>query len=390
MNWKMIEALVPRKGEAPNFDACLKAFPQLEMAKTTPQSPVHHGEGDVWTHTMMVILALLAMPEYQALTRDEQVVVFLAALLHDISKYSTTVIDPDTGKISQPGHSKKGAIDARIALWDAEAPFAPREAICRLIAVHQVPFFATGEEGPDVDEAEQRRKAEFTVRLLSCQLSIKLLAMLAEADMRGRISPDQAKVLARIQKFRDVAHDEDCYDKPRHFADAHTRLAYFKGANVHPDYPLYQNPGSKVIVMCGLPASGKNTWVEKNYPGLPVISFDDAREELGLKHGKNEGKVAHLAVDRAKELLRAKKPFIWNATNLTLQLRTKTLDQLFAYNAEVELVYLEKPRAELLRRNTKRDTSLTNKTLQAMLFKWELPVPTEAHSVTYLQVVENA
>jgi predicted kinase len=85
----------------------------------------------------------------------------------------------------------------------------------------------------------------------------------------------------------------------------------------------------------------------------------------------------------AKELLRAKAPFVWNATHLSQQMRDKTLDLLFAYHAEVELVYLEKPRAELLRRNTKRDTSLTNKALQGMLFKWELPLPAEAHVVHY-------
>jgi hypothetical protein len=47
-------------------------------------------------------------------------------------------------------------------------------------------------------------------------------------------------------------------------------------------------------------------------------------------------------------------------------------------------VYLERPRAELLARNSKRDTSLTNKTLQAMLVKWEPPMPTEAHAVRYV------
>lgn len=377
MDWKTIEGLVPGPGKSPDFAACLHAFPQLELAKTTPQSPVYHAEGDVWTHTMMVVEELLAMPDYRAACRADQVVVFLAALLHDISKCSTTVIDPVTGAIGQPGHSKKGAIDARIALWDVDAPFALREAICRLIAVHQVPFHV-------LEGSRRGVTPEFAVRELSWHLDIPLLAMLAEADMRGRICLDQQKVLDNIELFRELAREEGCYGQPRPFADAHTRLAYFRGADVHPDYTLFQEPGSQVIVMCGLPASGKNTWVAKHHPKLPVISFDDTREELGLKHGKNEGKVAHHAIDRAKELLRAKKPFVWNATNLTLQMRTKTLDQLFAYNAEVELVYLEKPRAELLRRNSKRDTSLNNKKLQSMLFKWELPVPTEAHLVTYV------
>jgi predicted kinase len=62
-------------------------------------------------------------------------------------------------------------------------------------------------------------------------------------------------------------------------------------------------------------------------------------------------------------------------------MRQKTLDLLFAYGAEVELVYLEQPRATLLRRNSRRDSTLTNKALQGMLHRWEVPLPTEAHMV---------
>lgn len=377
MDWKHIESLVPRVDASPDFTACLAAFPQLELAKTTPQSPLYHQEGDVWTHTMMVIESLLALPGYRAAGREDQVAVFLAALLHDISKCSTTVVDPDTGHISQPGHSRKGAIDARIALWDAGAPFALRESVCRMIAVHQVPFYAL---------AGSRRGVtpEFTVRELSWHVDLRLLALLAEADMRGRICPDQQQVLDNIELFRELARDEGCFGEPRAFADAHTRVSYFRGADVHPAYPLFQEQGSKVVVMSGLPASGKDTWIAQHYPRLPVVSFDDARTELGLKHGQNDGMAAHFAIDKARTLLRRREPFVWNATHLSQQMRSKTLDLLYAYQAEVELVYLERPRAELLRRNSRRDTTLTNKALQAMLHKWELPLPTEAHQVRYV------
>lgn len=385
MNWNDISALVPAAGAQPDFQACLEAFPALEHAKTTPQSPVYHAEGDVWTHTVMVLEALLALPGYQALERADQVTVFLAALLHDIEKYSTTVIDPLTGAISQPGHSRKGAISARLALWDAGVPFEVREAICRMISVHQVPLHAfeqRASRGPD--DAHKTKQPEFRVRELSWWMDLRLLTLLAEADMRGRICTDASKALDNIALFRELALEENCFGRPRDFVDAHTAVSYFRGASVHPDYPLYQEPGAHVIVMSGPPASGKNTWVEANHPGLPVVSFDDAREELGLRHGKNEGMVAHLAVDKAKALLRDKAPFVWNATHLSAQMRQKTLDLLYAYNAQVEVVYLERPRAELLARNNRRDTSLNNKALQAMLTKWEPPLPTEAHAVRYL------
>ena len=129
------------QGQAVDFAACLDVFPVLEQAKNTPQDPVYHGEGDVWTHTQMVVSELLALADFQAASESEQRVLFLAALLHDVAKYRTTVIN-EQGRISQPGHSKKGALDARIVLWELGLPFAEREAVCNLIAVHQVPFFA--------------------------------------------------------------------------------------------------------------------------------------------------------------------------------------------------------------------------------------------------------
>lgn len=385
MNWNDIRALVPAPGRAPDYQACLAAFPALEHAKTTPQNPVYHAEGDVWTHTMMVVDELLQSAEYLAADRADQEAVFLAALLHDIAKYSTTEINPDTGRIGHPGHSRKGAVDVRIALWDAGVPFAVREAVCRLIRVHQVPLHAfevRASRGPD--DQHKSTPPEFRVRQLSWELDLRLLTMLATADMRGRICTDASRALDNIALFRELALEEGCYGLPRAFADAHTRVSYFRGANVHPDYTLHQTDGSKVIVMSGLPASGKNTWVEQHARGRKVVSFDDAREELGLRHGKNEGMVAHRAFDKAKDLLRARAPFVFNATHLSEQMRSRTLDLLYAYHAEVEVVYLERPRAELLARNSKRDSSLTNKTLQAMVLKWEPPMPTEAHAVRYV------
>jgi predicted kinase len=376
-NYEQLLAAVPcPAGDGFDWPALLALVPEITALAEVPQDPVHHAEGDVLTHTRMVCESLLTLPYYQQADEAQRFILFYSALLHDIAKPSCIVIDGR--RISSPGHSRRGSVDIRVMLWRAEVPFVLRERICRIVANHQVPFFAI--KGNWADESP-----EFIVRRLSWEVSsIADLAAVAEADMRGRRCDDAQSTLDDIELFREVAREEGCLETPRQFADAHTRLMYCRsGGTMSVDHPFFQKPGSKVIVMSGLPASGKDTWVAAHAKGLPVISFDDAREELGIKHGGNVGAAVHLAVDRAKALLRDKAPFVWNATHLSGQMRQKTLDLLYAYNAEVEIVYLENTEREIMRRNTKRDTTLSNAGIEKMLYRWEVPTPIEAHRVTY-------
>lgn len=153
---------------------------------------------------------------------------------------------------------------------------------------------------------------------------------------------------------------------------------------MQPDYSLYPTEGAAVIMLAGLPASGKNHWLANHYPALPVASYDDARAKLGLKYGQNKGRVNHYVLDNIRAWLRAKQPFVWNATHLTREVREKALSLLYAYHAKVRIVYLEQPEKELYKRNSKRDTSLSNMKIQGMLAKWEVPLPTEAEQVDYI------
>ncbi|HSI50594.1 MAG TPA: AAA family ATPase [Ideonella sp.] len=376
MNADTLHALCPAPGQNYDWAACCEAIPRLHALETTPQSPRYHAEGNVGIHTRMVLDALLADPHYQAAGDTRRQVLFLAALLHDLCKPETTVVDPLTGGIGQPGHSRRGAVDVRVLLWQAGVSFAAREAICRIVAARQVPFFAF--------DSRRGESPEFIARKLSWGLDLCDLVCVARADMRGRICEDQQARLDDIALFEELAREDGCWDGPKATASAHTRLMYARGAALHLDTPLFQPPGSQVIVLSGLPASGKNTWVDRHAAGLPVVSFDDAKTELGLKHGENDGMAAHHAVDKAKALLRRQSPFVWNATHLSEQMRNKTLDLLYAYDAQVQLVYLEVPHATLFQRNRQRDTTLSQQALARMLHRWELPLPWEAHEVRYV------
>ena len=366
-----IDAL--RQGNQVDFAACLALFPVLEQAKTTPQDPVYHGEGDVWTHTQMVVAELLVLADFQAASESEQRILFLAALLHDVAKYRTTVINED-GRIGQPGHSKKGALDARILLWELGLPFAEREAVCSLIAVHQVPFFA-------FENNHHGHAPQWLCHRLSWQTNVRLLCALAEADMQGRVCADKSRALDNIALLRELAREEGCEQTPKIFANEHTRLRYFQGHEVYPDFALQMPQGSKVTLMCGLPASGKNTWVTQHAGGVPVLSYDDTRQRLGLKYGANEGLVAHTVFEMAKTYLREKQDFVWNATHLSAQMRQKNVAVSLAYDAHVRIAYVEADKATLLKRNQARDSSLSNAKLLQMLKHWEMPSVLEAHQL---------
>lgn len=376
-------SLFPENGSVTDFNKFLELFPTLENLATTPQDSYYHGEGDVWTHTKMVCNALFTIPEYQQASYRDKFVMFYSALFHDISKPACTKLE-DNGKITSAGHSKRGAVDTRIMLWKSGVPFDIREDIVNIIATHQVPFFAFADK-PKVGSNKPLRTPEYIANQLSWQLPLNLLITVATADMIGRYYPEKQNSLDDIELFKEVALEQNCYNKPRDFPDAVTRLEYFRSTGgISADYPFFKEKGSEVIVLSGLPAVGKNTWVEQNAKGLEVLSFDDAKEALGLVQGDNVGKAVHMVTDRAKELLRKKESFVWNATHLSSQMRNKTLDLLFNYNAHVTLVYLEAPEEEIKRRNSQRDSTLPNSKIDEMLFRWEVPSKLEAHNVTYV------
>ncbi|MFG6416127.1 AAA family ATPase [Roseateles sp. DC23W] len=376
MDYETIRALCPiEAGAGYDWEVCCEVFPRLRALETTPQSPRYHAEGNVGVHTRMVLDALLECNHFRAASGTRRETLFLAALLHDLCKPETTIVDPVTGDIGQPGHSRRGAVDVRSLLWRAGVPFELREAVCRIIAVHQVPFFAF--------DSRRGESPEFIARRLSWSLDLPDLICVARADMRGRICADQQARLEDIALFEQLAREDGCWGTPRPAASAHTRLMYARGSAVHLDTPLFQVQGSHVTVLCGLPASGKDSWVARHARGIEIVSFDDAKAELGLKHGENDGLAAHRAVDKAKALLRRREPFVWNATHLSEQMRNKTLDLLYAYDASVRLVYLEVPADTLFRRNARRDTTLKQKDLERMLHRWEVPLPCEAHEVRF-------
>ena len=137
----------------------------------------------------------------------------------------------------------------------------------------------------------------------------------------------------------------------------------------------------EVTVMSGLPGAGKDTWIREHAGALPIVSLDALRLSLDVDPTDAQGEVVQAARERAKELLRARQPFVWNATNLSRQRRGPIVDLLADYKARVRVVYVEAPAPALFAQNKARKESVPEAVIRRMTERWEVPSLTEAHEI---------
>lgn len=152
-----------------------KTFPlsMILEEQRTAQSPVHHPEGNVWEHTLMVVDEAAIRKGYST---DPRAFMW-AALLHDIGKPETTKINK--GKITAYNHDRKGADLARkflSALTD-EADFI--EHVAWLIRYHMQILYAA-KSLPFLD-----------IPGMKAHTSIPDIALLSYCDRLGRMGVDR-------------------------------------------------------------------------------------------------------------------------------------------------------------------------------------------------------
>jgi putative nucleotidyltransferase with HDIG domain len=358
-----------------DWNAILEANSWLEKLRDCPQNPVYHAEGDVLTHTRMVTQALVANHAWRALAPETRSILFASALLHDIGKPEKTVIEDD-GRITSRGHASAGARIAQRLLWlesEAHVPFHCRQMIVALVWHHGLPLFFLEREDP--------RRAVIEA---SHRVRLDLVALLAEADVMGRICPDQDELLGRVDLFRAFCAEHDCLETPYLFASDHSRFLYCRTPGRDPTYHAFDDTRLEVVMLSGLPGSGKDTFARHHLPGWPSIHLDAIRRELSVSWTDNQGQVFQLARDRARALLRQHTPFVWNATNINRSVRDPLISLFHDYGARVRIVYIE-PRLEMiLDQNRNRDAVVKEAVILGMISRLEVPDVTEAHAVEYL------
>lgn len=160
-----------------SFGVLTRLFPELEALEGCPQEPDWHPEGDVWTHTRLVVdEARLVVDK---LDRAGRTTVMLAALCHDLGKPATTrLVD---GRIRSLGHDRAG-LEPTARMLDALNihtidGYDARHQVLALVAEHLVPSQL---------HHDRDRVTDGAFRRLARRVDCRLLYIVARADALGR------------------------------------------------------------------------------------------------------------------------------------------------------------------------------------------------------------
>ncbi len=391
-------------------DALGGLFEELHALTDCPQDPEWHAEGDVATHTGMVIDELEAWLTGQGATSgDDALVLRLAALLHDIAKPRTTTRRTYDGRerVVAPGHARAGASYIMHLLAEPELGLehALQMRVLAAVAHHHDPKLLI-----------VRDKPMSAFKMLAWRARPEDLWALELADMRGRTCPDGDDQVELIELYRLGCEEAGCWGDPArgwgefvaNVRDGMSEVedvaeveravlegvwALGQGEIYTPEEAVarsYEGRGDRahVTLMYGPSGSGKSTWAREwaADQGAELIRLDALRAQLRGKEGdqRANGQVIQLAREQLKAGLRAGKPVVWDATSLRREHRAAVLDTARRYGAHTTLAVMHVGWSVAAERNKGRTESVPEAALARQRQGVQYPEVDEAHRVLWL------
>ena len=159
-------------------------LPEIEAMREMEQSPIHHPEGDVLAHTFLTLREAQSVMQQNG-DQISDVILTLAALLHDVGKPSSASIHPKLDRISFFGHESAGMQIASKMITPWAIPEEIRAPVLHLINHHMQP-----------SQTFTERTAVKLIRRIGAD-NAKLLFVLALCDARGSSGEVDSIVAAR-------------------------------------------------------------------------------------------------------------------------------------------------------------------------------------------------
>ncbi|MBQ6798176.1 MAG: tRNA nucleotidyltransferase [Oscillospiraceae bacterium] len=168
-------------------------FPELKALIGVQQNPVYHREGDVWTHTMMVIDEAAKLRHRAA----NPYWFMLSAVTHDFGKAVCT--EEKDGVLHAYHHEEAGVPLAEAFLRRMTGEVKLIEYVRNMTEYHMKPNTVAG----------ARSAQKVTTRMFDRSVDPEGLICLALADDRGRVTQapatdHEAFLMERLEVFRDL------------------------------------------------------------------------------------------------------------------------------------------------------------------------------------------
>lgn len=145
---------------------------------------------------------------------------------------------------------------------------------------------------------------------------------------------------------------------------------------------------NKLVLMVGVPGSGKSTYARKYYKGYQLLSSDEIRKELFNDENcqSNNAYVFSTLYKRARAFLLQGLNVVIDATNVTIRDRKKALNQFEDLEIKRICCYIKTPIEICYKQDLKRERNVGKEIINSFFLKLE--EPTKEEGFDQIKIVE--
>jgi len=286
---------------------------------------VWHGEGDIWTHTMMA-LNVAKMMGYNETVQ-------YSILLHDLGKPYVIERNEEKKRVYFKQHEGVSFWFAIEVIKNLTNNVEQIKDVLKLISLHSIIFNHNN---------GKKFSKDFIFKFRNDIEFLELLKQLVISDSMGRFCID----LADDRDITKNIFNEDFYEELNEETEKFNNLS-FEGKN-------------NLTVLIGLPRSGKTTWVENNVKDEIVISRDNevmnfAKENCNtysecfrLLTEEDQKQIDKNIDNQFRDAIKKHKDIVIDMTNLSKKSRRRWVNNFDGYK---KAIVFATDYQEILRRN---------------------------------------
>ena len=302
-------------------EAMMKSTHHYASDKLNP----YHLEGDVWTHTCMVVNVanLMKYPD----------VVVASSLLHDLGKPYVREVNHDTERVYFKNHEGVSFWEAISVVKQLTDNVEKQKTILKLVALHSSIFD---------NHRDGKFSKDFYKKFSKDKDFLELLKMQVISDSMGRFCYDLEDVREKFERIFDQE--------------------FYMNLNAEDFNPRVKKHDNTLTVLIGVPRSGKSTWIAQNANDQVVISRDTSLVEYAQKKyntktyseafkslsDDDQKAIDTIIGNQFSNAVKAGKDIVIDMTNMSKKSRRKWVSQ---YGGNTKAIVFATDMDEISRRN---------------------------------------